>query len=188
MAAENDPRDERQDAVVPDTKDWTWVLAEQCPECGFDAAALPGPGVAERARENAAAWRTVLARPGARDRPAAGIWSPLEYACHVRDVHRVFGGRLERMLTEDDPLFASWDQDETAVRDRYGDQDPATVADELVAAACVMADRFDTVSGDGWTRSGRRSDGARFTVETFGRYYAHDWVHHLHDVGGDVRP
>jgi hypothetical protein len=34
----------------------------------------------------------------------------------------------------------------------------------------------------------RGSDGTRFTVETFGQYYAHDWVHHLHDVGGDVRP
>jgi len=43
-------------------------------------------------------------------------------------------------------------------------------------------------AGDAWTRTGRRTDGARFTVETFGQYYAHDWVHHLHDVGGDVRP
>ncbi len=188
MAADDDPPTDPRNGVVPDTKDWTWVLAEQCPECGFDASVVPGPKVADRARRNAAAWRVVLARPGARDRPAVGVWSPLEYACHVRDVHRIFGGRLARMLAEDDPLFANWDQDETAVRDRYGEQDPATVADELVAAAGVMADRFDTVAGDGWTRTGRRTDGARFTVETFGQYYAHDWVHHLHDVGGDVRP
>jgi hypothetical protein len=29
------------------------------------------------------------------------------------------------MLEQDDPLFPNWDQDETAVRERYGDQDPA---------------------------------------------------------------
>jgi hypothetical protein len=180
MAAEDDP----QDDVVPDTKDWTWVLHERCPECGFDAAGLTGPEVADRARENAAAWRDVLARADVCDRPAAGVWSPLEYACHVRDVHRVFDRRLERMLTENDPLFDNWDQDETARDGRYGEQDPATVADELAAAAAVIADRFGSVAGDGWSRPGRRSDGARFTVETFGQYFAHDWVHHLHDVGG----
>ena len=173
-----------EDDVVPDNKDWTWVLREPCPECGFDAAGVPAAEVADRARANAAAWRTVLARPDARERPAAGVWSPLEYACHVRDVHRVFDGRLARMLAEDGPLFENWDQDETAVRSRYGEQDPATVADELVAAAAAIADRFDEVAGEQWSRTGRRSDGAQFSVATFGQYYAHDWVHHLHDVGG----
>ena len=182
MAADDDPPTDLRHDVVPDTKDWTWVLAEQCPECGFDAAGLPGPEVADLARRNAAAWRVVLARPGARDRPAAGVWSPLEYACHVRDVHRIFGERLARMLTEVDPLFANWDQDETAVRGRYGEQQPATVARELAEAAGVVASRFDAVTGPQWERTARRSDGASFTTLSFGRYFVHDWVHHLHDV------
>jgi hypothetical protein len=42
----------------------------------------------------------------------------------------------------------------------------------------------ECVAGEQWARPGRRSDGASFTVETFARYFAHDWVHHLHDVGG----
>jgi len=25
-------------AIDPDTKDWTWVLRERCPECGMTAA------------------------------------------------------------------------------------------------------------------------------------------------------
>jgi len=40
------------------------------------------------------------------------------------------------------------------------------------------------VAGDQWARSGRRSDGASFTVETFARYFVHDPVHHLYDVTG----
>ena len=58
----------------------------------------------------------------------------------------------------------------------------AVVAGELVAAADVLAGHFAALSGPQWLRPGRRSDGASFTVETFGRYFIHDPIHHLHDV------
>jgi hypothetical protein len=88
------------------------------------------------------------------------------------------------MLAEDDPLFANWDQDETAVEQRYAQQDPAVVAPALLANARSLADAFARVTAEQWQRPGRRSDGAVFTVETFGRYFIHDPVHHLHDVTG----
>ena len=97
---------------------------------------------------------------------------------------RLYGQRLELMLSRDDPLFPNWDQDETAVADRYAEQDPAEVAAALREAAQAIADRFEGVTGAQWQRTGNRSDGARFTVETFARYFVHDPVHHLHDVTG----
>ena len=63
---------------------------------------------------------------------------------------RLYEYRLGLMLTEDDPLYPNWDQDETAVADNYASQDPAVVADELVVAADSLADRFAAVSGDEW--------------------------------------
>jgi hypothetical protein len=33
-----------------------------------------------------------------------------------------------------------------------------------------------------WDRTGTRSDGARFTVASLGRYLLHDPVHHVGDV------
>ena len=86
------------------------------------------------------------------------------------------------MLTEDAPRYANWDQDATAVTERYGEQDPDLVAGELVAAAARLAERFDGVHGEQWTRTGTRSDGAHFTVESFARYMIHDPIHHLRDV------
>ena len=97
---------------------------------------------------------------------------------------RLYHYRLGLMLTEDDPLYPNWDQDETAVADRYGEQDPAEVGRQLRTAADALALRFTAVSGDQWARPGRRSDGVVFTVETFGRYFIHDPVHHLYDVTG----
>jgi len=168
--------------IVPDTKDWTWVLQRPCPECGFDAAALEIDQVPEMVRTNAAAWRDVLADERARQRPSDDVWSALEYGCHVRDVFRLYDERLQLMLAKDDPLFPNWDQDVTAIEQHYDRQSPAKVADELEPAALELAARFQLVAGDQWARTGRRSDGAVFTVETFARYFVHDPVHHLNDV------
>jgi hypothetical protein len=172
--------------IVPDDKDWTWVLGEPCPECGVEAAAIDLAGVGDLTRTCGVRFAAVLTRRSDADvrrRPDPATWSPLEYACHVRDVFRTYDARLARMLTEDDPLFQNWDQDATAVEDRYGEQDPATVAAELRAAAALLGEAFDTVAGDQWERPGRRSDGASFTVASFARYFVHDPLHHLHDVG-----
>ena len=56
------------------------------------------------------------------------------------------------------------------------------VSAELVEAATVLAAAFERVPDEALTRTGRRSDGARFTTETLGRYFIHDPVHHLWDV------
>jgi hypothetical protein len=168
--------------VPPDDKDWTWVLTRPCEACGFDATVVSPAEIPGLIRTNATAWREILAGDDVGARPSPVVWSPLEYACHVRDVFRIYDQRLHRMLEEDDPLFANWDQDDTAVTERYWAQDPALVADELVAAADKIATSFAAVAGDGWHRPGRRSDGASFTVDTFARYFVHDPIHHLHDV------
>lgn len=174
--------------IVPDTKDWTWVLRQRCPECGFDTKSFAVPAVPEMIMSSAAAWQQVLTGPGdARTRPVPGKWSAVEYGCHVRDVFRLYDQRLELMLSQDDPLFPNWDQDATAVADRYAAQDPAEVAAALSGAGQAIASRFAGVTGDQWQRTGRRSDGASFTVETFARYLIHDPVHHLYDVTGQRR-
>jgi hypothetical protein len=175
-------------AIVPDTKDWTWVLRQPCPECGFDTQGFAVQAVPEMIMVNAAAWQATLTGPGdARTRPVPGKWSAAEYGCHVRDVFRLFDQRLDLMLTEDDPLFPNWDQDATAVAERYAEQDPAEVAAALSDAGQAIASRFAGVTGGQWLRTGRRSDGASFTVETFARYFIHDPVHHLYDVTGQRR-
>jgi hypothetical protein len=170
--------------IVPDEKDWTWVLRRPCPECGLDTTTVAREDIPAMILANAEAWHVPLAAPDAVRRPEPGKWSALEYGCHVRDVLRLYDYRLVLMLTEDDPLYPNWNQDDTAVADRYDTQDPATVAGELDSAAQAIAARFRTVTGALWERPGRRSDGAAFTIETFARYFIHDPVHHLYDVTG----
>jgi hypothetical protein len=168
--------------AAPDVKDWTWVLAERCGECGFSGTDVAGPDIAGTVHDLVPRWRAALNRIDVRERPRPEVWSVLEYGAHVRDVHRVFGERLRLMLEQDDPAFANWDQDATAVAERYDLQDPGRVADELADAAASLAAAFAGVRSDQWARTGRRSNGSTFTVETLGQYFLHDVVHHLHDV------
>lgn len=170
------------EAVSPDTKDWTWVLDRPCADCGFVAADVDHATLATAIRDDAAFWQSVLSDPRARQRPEPTVWSPTEYACHVRDVNRVFAERVGQMLDADDPVFANWDQDETAVAERYDLQDPADVVPEFIEAAGLAAGRYDAVAADGWQRPGRRSNGSGFTIDTLGRYHLHDLAHHRWDV------
>jgi hypothetical protein len=169
--------------IVPDVKDWTWVLDRGCPDCGFDASACAASAVPDLVRENAVRWRQLLeegaVRPG---RPDPAVWSSLEYACHVRDVYERFDHRIFLMLTEWDPQYPNWDQDATAVSDRYEEQDPIAVVERLGRAAEALAVRLEGVSPADQQRPGRRSDGALFTVDTIARYMIHDPIHHLWDV------
>ncbi|HET7668488.1 MAG TPA: DinB family protein [Mycobacterium sp.] len=168
--------------IEPDTKDWTWVVTRACPECGFDPATVRHWNVADRIRGDAADWVRRLTGPDVRIRQQPGVWSTLEYGCHVRDVHRIFNHRIGLMLAEDKPEFPNWDQDQTAIADDYASQDPVTVGTELFDAATVVADTYANVPADAWTRRGLRSNGSEFTVAKISIYHLHDIVHHAYDV------
>lgn len=169
--------------IVPDEKDWTWVIDRACPDCGFDASTTSSMAVADLIRRNAGDWRSLIGSGRIHSgRPDDQTWSSLEYACHVRDVYRRYLERLELMLTQNDPLFPNWDQDASAVDDAYDTQDPKVVAAELSADADALALRLDHLTADEWARPGRRSDGASFTVDRIVRYMIHDPIHHVWDV------
>ncbi len=171
--------------VTPDEKDWTWTLTRRCPDCGLDAGEIDPLTVGQRAWVAAEEWVQILREhPAVEARPAPGVWSPLEYASHVRDVYRVMDERLQLMLTEDDPVFPNWDQDETAVLQRYAEADPQVVGAEIEAAAATFLGRIQQLTAADFPRAGRRSDGSEFTVATLLQYFLHDVVHHLWDVTG----
>jgi hypothetical protein len=170
--------------IIPDDKDWTWVLERRCPECGLDSRMVGGSEVPGMARRIADEWVGILnGAPAVEVRPAPDRWSTLEYGCHVRDVFRICHARLALMLIQDDPIFPNWDQDKTAEDDGYAWQTPGEVAIQVRRAAVRLADDLDEIPTRSWARTGRRSDDASFTVETFSRYLIHDPIHHLHDVG-----
>ncbi|MFT5530381.1 MAG: hypothetical protein ACI91O_000391 [Candidatus Poriferisodalaceae bacterium] len=185
-ASENPvPNQPVPDVPVPDVKDWTWVLDAQCAECGFEAGSFERDELGDLLRENVVAWSELLRgdETSLKVRPQPAVCPPLEYSCHVRDVFALYQVRLDLMLNEDDARYANWDQDVTAIEQRYDLAVADKVRAALEPAGAQLAASFDAVAGDQWDRTGFLSDGARFMIETFGRYLLHDPVHHLHDAG-----
>ncbi len=168
--------------IIPDEKDWTWVLARPCPECGFDASSVTPATAATTIPALLPRWQQTLKRADADVRPDDSTWSVLEYAAHVRDVLDVFEGRLELMLSEDNPTFPNWDQDRAALDGNYASLDPVQVSADLVQNGEDATAAFAAVQPEQWARRGLRSNGAEFTVLTLSGYFMHELIHHLHDV------
>ena len=171
--------------VPPETKDWTWVLSERCPQCSLEAGVLTLAEIPAVIRAQVQVWPVVLLRADVRLRPEPQVWSPLEYGGHTRDALGLFTDRLALILAEDEPTFADWDPNDAALAGRYHELDPGTVSEEILAAAETLAAAAEAVPPESVERRGLRSDGAPFTVTTLLQYLVHDLVHHLWDVSGE---
>ena len=162
---------------------WFGVQGRRCDECGLDVAAVPETELAVTVGAEADAWRAALGGD-VRRRPAPEVWSPLECACHVRDVFRVFAERVGRMLTEDEPELGYWDHDASVVEQSYNEHDPVAVLDDLEHNASLLAAALDDVPPGAWERTGIRRAGERFTIAGLARFALHESHHHRSDATG----
>jgi hypothetical protein len=83
----------------------------ECSECGYVYGRLAAADFPDALRSVGGRYRSALvdaSQPGAllRARPKPDVWSPLEYACHVRDVLLTQRERVLLALVEDQPTFA----------------------------------------------------------------------------------
>ncbi|MFE9656524.1 DinB family protein [Micromonospora sp. NPDC006431] len=158
---------------------------DRCDECTFVYASVSAQELPGLLRELRARYAAALsAVPDLRRRPAPGVWSPLEYTCHVRDVLRVQGERLALALTVEAPEFTPMGRDERAVADAYNEQDPAVVLDELAVAADDLAARFGVLGPSELARTGGYpwpQPQAR-TLLWLGQHTIHEGEHHLLDI------
>jgi hypothetical protein len=182
--------EERDDAADDaGERDWTQVVTGRCPDCGLDATGVPADAVAFEIVRVAEAWTAFLL--GAEDaalrtRPSPETWSPLEYACHVRDVLSLFAQRVLTTLREDEPDLGWWDHEAAVHTDGYNVQDVAGVADDLRRNAEVLAAALARVDG-GWDRRAVRRGEEPFTVAGLARFALHESHHHLADARAATR-
>jgi hypothetical protein len=127
-----------------------------CDECGFTYDEAEAAVAAGAIRDGADAIAAVLVgrdEGAARRRPAAGVWSTLEYACHVRDVLLVQRERvlLARVATAP-PALVPMGRDERVELDGYRDQHPADVARQLRDAALLFGNVLDRLDDEAWSK------------------------------------
>jgi hypothetical protein len=163
------------------------ALEDACNECGFSYN-VGREEITSWIRSDAAAFVDRLRgfhTEAVRRRPEPDVWSPLEYACHVRDVLRIQRERVVLALETDEPAFAPMRRDERAVEDRYNEQDPDVVAVEILDAAAAFADLMDGLDEAGWLRRGvyNYPEPQLRTTEWIATHTVHELLHHRVDIG-----
>lgn len=170
--------------LQPDDRDWTFVITEGCTQCSFKP--FPANETSLRILDAAEYYARALSNPSVSVRPSDTVWSPLEYSCHVRDVMAIFDERLANMLQFDNSEFENWDQDKAAIENDYENQNPEIALLDIRHNAEKLSKAFASVSGDQWRKSGLRSNGSYFTIETFAIYLVHDIEHHIADIDAQL--
>jgi hypothetical protein len=165
---------------------------EGCGECGFVYGDLPRSEVSRSLAEVAAQYvARVSATPGEalRRRPSPEVWSPLEYAAHVRDVLEVQRERVMVALLHDAPTFEPMGRDERVTEWRYNEQDPVAVAHELRRNADDLCNVLDSLDDGGWARIGIYNwpERAERDVTWIARHTVHEQVHHLFDINRSLQ-
>lgn len=158
---------------------------DHCDQCQYRyedlAVAQVGPTLLQLAAEYDI--RLVGAARLLRAHPFPGTWSALEYSCHHRDTLRVQRERIRQAIVEDCPEFVPMGREERVVADHYNDQDPRTVARELVSAANALAADLARLEPEQWERTCIYTWPTRSerTVAWVGRHTVHEGIHHLGD-------
>ena len=165
---------------------------DHCNDCQFVYASVAMPALFDRLRSFGPRYRDVLLVsdcPTSRDaalrtRPEAGVWSALEYACHVRDVFLMQRERLYTALVEDKPSFVPMYRDERPTLARYNDQAPEDVVAQLTMAAHLLAQSFRMLAPAQLERLCIYNfpEPAERPLLWVGRHCVHEGEHHLHDV------
>jgi hypothetical protein len=174
---------------------WQWARAQtdQCPQCGLHPGAMERERLGDALLESAAAWRDFLVTADdsyLRAVPGPGIFSPIQYGAHVRDIQRVYGDRILLMLKEESPVFPQFnpDEGEWAAFNRLG---VAELADGIDAQAQRLAGILGELRPEDWSRTMIRDGGSdgvyEFTVAGLASYAVHESQHHLQDANGTLK-
>ena len=115
-------------------------------------------------------------------RPGPDQWSPREVVHHLADSEMTSAIRLRRLLAEDRPTIAGYDEQEFARRLHY-DRPIAASLEALAAARRSTAELLERLGPAEWAREGTHTESGRYTVETWLEIYAA----HGHDHAGQIR-
>src|SRR5262249_18008146 len=156
---------------------------DACPQCGLHPGAEQPEVLGTMAVELAAAWREFLMtadEESLRTNPEPGVFSPVQYGAHVRDILRVYGDRVLLAIAEDDPEVPTFHPPEDEW-DRYNALGREELADDLEAQAERLAAILDALDDDAWSRTVTRqalvagTDNVyRFTVAGIAAYAVHE--------------
>nr|WP_083466612.1 DinB family protein [Kibdelosporangium sp. MJ126-NF4]CEL17302.1 FIG00829194: hypothetical protein [Kibdelosporangium sp. MJ126-NF4]CTQ91469.1 FIG00829194: hypothetical protein [Kibdelosporangium sp. MJ126-NF4] len=158
---------------------------DHCAECGFTYDLTESPAAARAIRAGAADIAGILrGDTDLRRRPDTGVWSPLEYSSHVRDVLLVQRERVLLAQRVDTPDCAPMGRDDRVEREGYNEQEPEAVARQVIDSALLFCTVLDRLDEAGWRRKlvYNSPEPVETTVQWVAVHTEHEVRHHLADI------
>lgn len=99
----------------------------------------------------------------------ADEWNAHQIAVHTRDVEKmVYGARIRRSITEDNPTFENFDGDRWMAEHYDANEPLASILDELVDSVSQTVATLRTLPPETWSRpSQHETYGGGFTTQTW---------------------
>ena len=99
-----------------------------------------------------------------RHRPAQGEWSAIEVLGHMIDKMWIWAGRVERLMTEERPVLASYDQDALVRTHDYQQADPEKLFEQLGRECERFASLVERVPDSALEREGIHEEFGPMTI------------------------
>jgi hypothetical protein len=115
-------------------------------------------------------------------RPSSGEWTAREIVHHLADSESMAYIRLRRLIEEDEPLIAGYDEPEWARRLHYERPIEPSLA-VLRAVRTASHQLLTTLTPHEWARTGRHSESGAYGVERWLAIYAE----HSHEHADQIR-
>ncbi len=115
-------------------------------------------------------------------RPAPSKWTPREIVHHLADSEMTSAIRLRRLLAEDNPLIAGYDQEQFARVLKYERPIAASLA-AVRAARASTVEILARLTHAQWARTGTHSEDGAYGVEIWLSIYAV----HAHNHAAQIR-
>lgn len=113
--------------------------------------------------------------------PGPGEWTARMVVHHLADSEATAFVRLRRLIAEDDPVIAGYDEAEFARRLHY-DRPIATSLAVLGAVRAANLELLEGLTAEEWERSGSHTESGRYAVDDWLRIYAG----HSHDHAAQI--
>jgi hypothetical protein len=161
-------------------------VANPCAQCGFTYDLRRAVTAADDTRARAAEVVALLCNNGidVRRRSRPDVWSPLEYACHLRDVLLVQRERVLAARRVNGADCAPMGREERAEHEGYNEQDPTAVARQLTDAAVLFGNVLTRLSAADWDRTVvyHYPVTSERSLRWVAVHTAHELQHHLLDI------
>ncbi|RDI63859.1 DinB family protein [Nocardia pseudobrasiliensis] len=163
-----------------------------CAECGFEYDLTLAEQVPALATEYAAEYGDLLKVDDSalRKRPAPEVWSPLEYACHMRDVLLVQRERILAARRTTTPTVEPMGRDERVDHDGYSEQDPADVTRQLRDATLLFTGDLTRLTAEDLERTliFPFPEPTEHSLRWMAMHTLHELRHHLVDIRRQLEP